>query len=220
MVTLVCTGAVLAVAAYRSFETAGTGTLGDARPDVLVVFGSPADIDGTLTPMQHWRINEAVAEYKRGVAPYVLFSGGMTTKQFVEADVMAAQAERAGVPPSAIVRERESRTTVQNIRDFTPMLLDRGWRRAELISSPDHLPRIALLMRGSPLVWRLHAAPTPGRGRFATGLAYAEEAFAVLVLRVFGTHAEPVLHGLATVVHVLGFVSRWVFFRLRGVLHR
>jgi uncharacterized SAM-binding protein YcdF (DUF218 family) len=205
----------LACAAWWSLTTAGSGTLGSAPPDALIVFGSPAEIDGSLTPMQTWRVNEAVAEYRRGVAPHLLFAGGAAANKFVEADVMAREARRLGVPASAIFTERHSRTTLENLRNSTAIMQAHGWTSAELISSPDHLPRIAVIAKSAPFRWRLHAAPTPGRGRLATGWAYVEESAATLILRTFGSAAEPVVHGIALVEHGLLFLPKWIVWKIR-----
>ena len=63
----------------------------------------PADSDGNPTPTQLARVTEAVHEYKRGVAPQLILSGGAVTNRFVEARVMARSAEAQGIPDSAIL---------------------------------------------------------------------------------------------------------------------
>ncbi len=210
----------LGIAACVSYQTTARGALADGPVDVLVVFGSPADISGTPLPMQLWRVQEAVAEYRRGQAPYLLFAGGAAANAFIESDIMAQQAIQMGVPPAAILQERHSTTTLENIRGITPMLQSRGWTHAEMISSPDHLPRIGVLLRGAPFRWRLHAAPTPGRGIVPVALAYSEEALATLLLRTAGTAAEPLIHALATCEHWIVFAPRYLAYRLRSVRTR
>lgn len=207
--------ASLACAAWWAFSTAGRGDLGSGPVDAIVVFGSPAEIDGTPSAMQTWRVGEAVAEYQRGVAPHILFAGGAAGNKWIEADVMAREARSLGVPPSAIGRERRSRTTVENLQGIARIMQAHQWHTAELVSSADHLPRIAVLARSAPYRWRLHAAPTPGRGRLSTGVAYVEEATAILILRTFGSSAEPVIHGIATVEHGLLFLPRLALWKIR-----
>ncbi len=205
----------LGCAAWWSFATAGTGSLGPGPADALIVFGSPAEIDGTPTPMQIWRVREAVAEYRRGAATHLIFTGGTAANKFVEADVMAREAVRAGIPAAVIFTERRSRTTIENIRGVSAIMQAHGWTTAELISSADHLPRIAVIVRPTPIRWRLHAAPTPGRGRIATAWAYAEEAAAILLLRTFGSAAEPFVHAIAVTEHWLVFLPKWVIWKAR-----
>ena len=210
----------IAAAACVAFRTVGHGTLGSTPADVLVVFGSPADISGAPLPMQLWRVQEGVAEYRRGKAPYLLLTGGPAANPFVESAVMARQAVNMGVPSMVILTETHSTTTVENIRGVATTLQAHGWTHAELISSADHLPRIAVLLRGAPFQWRLHTAPTPGRGRCLTAAAYAEEALAVLVLRVFGSAAEPVVHAFAVCEHWIVFLPKYAVYSVRQHLGR
>ena len=204
---------LLALAIVWTYRTVGAGEVGNEPVDALLVLGSPADLDGSLKPDQRWRVNEAVAEYRRGRAPRVLFSGGAAANRFVESEVMAAYAMQLGLPRSAILTETGSRTTVENLRESERVLDAHGWRRAEVISSPEHLPRAAVLLRHTHLQWRVHAAPTPGRGRLQAAGVYAEEAIGTAALRWFGTAAEPVLHAIATVQHAIGFSLRWVVYK-------
>ncbi len=130
------------------------------RFDAIVVLGTKSDSDGNPTPRQLARVNEGVAEYERGVAPHLIFSGGAVGNQFVEADGMARAAEAEGIPASAILEDTESRDTIHNACDVARLMRARNWRSAEVISSASHLPRAALVFRRLPLDWRMHAAPS------------------------------------------------------------
>ena len=183
---------------------------------MLLVLGSPTWIDGSLTANQRWRVDEAVREYRAGRAPRILFTGGQTSLYYVESDTMARYAMRQGIPPGAILEERASRTTLENIEDSQEILDAHGWNSVEVISSPEHLPRTALLLRTTHLLWRVHPAPTPGRSHIQRIAAYTEEAIGTTAFRLFGTGAEPVLHTFAVVQHRVAFGVRWVYFKLRG----
>ena len=175
-----------------------------APVDVLLVLGTPAELDGSVTLSQRWRANEAVREWRAGRAPWILFSGGPAANRFVEADVMARYAAGQGVPATVLLRERASRTTLENIRNSEPILRAHGGRRVEVISSAEHLPRAAVLLGPSGLGWRVHAAPTPGRSRVEIVGAYAEEAVGTSVIELFGPRIEPVLHAVMRVPHGIG----------------
>ncbi len=190
------------------------------RVDCLLVLGSPTEIDGTLTESQRWRVDEAVREYNAGRAPRMLITGGMTARNYTEAETMAAYAVAQGVPPAAILKEPRAMTTLENIRNSQVILDAHGWDRVEVISSPEHLPRTALLLEHSHLEWRTHAAPTPGRSHLQVAGAYAEEAVGTTIMRLFGPGVEPVLHAVATVQHTVSYGVRWVFYKTEGVLHR
>ena len=188
------------------------------RMDCLLVLGSPTEIDGSLSPEQRWRVDEAVRLYRQGRAPSILMSGGPTSKGYVEARTMADYAVRLGVPAAAVLQEGASMNTRENVRNSEQILDAHGWRRVEVISSAEHLPRAALLLQRSHLQWELHAAPTPGRSAVQKAGAYAEEAFATAVIRALGMRALPVLHAFAVVQHGIGFGLRWVFYAVRGRL--
>lgn len=216
---LTVVGGLLAVAAATvtwAFVTMPEGNLPQGAPvDVLLVLGSPAEIDGSVTEAQRWRVEEAVREFRAGRAPYLLFTGGPAANQFVEAQVMAGYARRLGVPADRILEEGRAKTTVENVADSAAIVEAHGWHRVEVISSPEHLHRAAYLMERTPFLWRVHAAPTPGRSRVQIAGAYAEEAIGTTAFRLFGTRAEPVIHALASAQHAVFFAARWVFWKVR-----
>ena len=151
--------AVLLGWAWLARHFAPRGTAGSGPVDALIVLGTPADSDGNPEPAMLDRVNEAVAEYERGAASRLVFSGGAAHNRFVEADVMARVAEADGVPQSAIYRERAAQDTIQNLCNSLAIARANGWRSVEVLSSPAHLPRVRMLLSASQIPWRVHAAP-------------------------------------------------------------
>jgi uncharacterized SAM-binding protein YcdF (DUF218 family) len=154
-------GAVLA----RS--TAPRANTSRSQFDAILVLGTPADSDGNPTPVMTERVTEAVHEYRRGVASHLIVSGAAAHNRFVEAEVMARLAEAQGVPPSAIVEETHALDTIQNACFSARILAEHRWHSVEVVSSPTHLPRAAMIFahlasHDAPVVhleWRMHAAP-------------------------------------------------------------
>ena len=130
------------------------------RFDAIIVLGSPADGDGNPSPTQLARVTEGVHEYERGVAPRLILTGGPAHNRFVEAEVMARTAHAEGIPDSAIIVEGRAMNTVQNACYSTRILQEHGWRSAEVVSSPSHLPRAGLIFNRLPVEWRTHVAPS------------------------------------------------------------
>ncbi len=124
------------------------------------MLGSPADNDGNPSPEQQARVNEAVREYERGVAPRLIMTGAAVANRFTEAQVMARTAEAEGIPKSAIFVEPNARDTIQNACYSVRIMKAHGWRSAEVISTAGQLPRAGIIMDQLPLEWRTHAAPT------------------------------------------------------------
>ena len=141
----------------RAFAPASNTNL--SRFDAIIVLGYQADSDGNPTPEQLARTTEGVREYERDVAPRLIFTGGATHKEFVEAQVMARTAEAQGIPKSAIFIEPEARDTIHNACYAVRIMKAHGWHSAEVVTSAYHLPRAGLIFNRLPIEWRGHAAP-------------------------------------------------------------
>src|ERR1700722_19978202 len=76
--------------------------------DTLIVLGTPAQADGTPSPEQRERTLEGVKEYKAGVAPHLIFTGGAAHNRFAEADVMRDLAIAQGIPANDITVEDQA----------------------------------------------------------------------------------------------------------------
>jgi uncharacterized SAM-binding protein YcdF (DUF218 family) len=162
------------------------------RFDAIIVLGYPADRDGNPTPTQLSRVNEAVREYERGVAPRIIFSGGSTSYNFVEAKVMARTAQAEGIPASAIFVEDQAKDTIQNACYSVRIMKSHGWHSAEVVSSASHLPRAGLIFERLPIEWRVHAAPSlePHNGPVIETLLNSLETLKTVRYLVWAGHME------------------------------
>ncbi|MEO6829056.1 MAG: YdcF family protein [Acidobacteriaceae bacterium] len=181
--------AMVPVVALIFTFTIPLGNVHTTRFDALLVFGYPANPDGTPSPEQRVRVLEAVREYRAGVAPEIILSGGAAHNQYVEADVMAKLAINSGVPARAIVEEPHAQTTIQNVEYSTQIMRAHGWDSVEAITTPAHQRRASLILMHSPIAvnWRMHAAPWPVEyGVFDKGVRYAFEIFTAAKMRILG----------------------------------
>jgi uncharacterized SAM-binding protein YcdF (DUF218 family) len=173
-----------AVFVYRTIPSADTSL---THFDTIIVLGTPANPDGTPSPEQRERTLEGVREYKAGIAPYLILTGGPAHNQYVEAHVMAALAIAQGVPPNAVIEEGQAQNTIQNIFYTNRIMQDHHWISAEIVSSPSHLPRTALILQHYGIAWRTHAASWPVEYNLWQRAAhYSVEAEYCLKLRLFG----------------------------------
>lgn len=160
--------------AYLARRLAPRGNTEQTHFDAIIVLGNPADKYGNPTPTELERVTEAVHEYERGAAEHLIFTGGASHNQYVEAAVMARTAEAQGVPAEAIVEEPEARSTAENACYSVRLMQARGWDSAEVISSAWHLGRAGLIFSRMPIAWRTHAAPAmepePGWYQDALGM--------------------------------------------------
>jgi uncharacterized SAM-binding protein YcdF (DUF218 family) len=176
---------------YQRIPTADTNL---THFDTIIVLGTPANPDGTPSPEQRERTLEGVREFKAGVAPNLILTGGPAHNQYVEAHVMATLAIAEGVPSSAVIEEGRAQNTIQNIFYSQRIMAEHGWTSAEVVSSPSHLPRTALILEHYPIEWRTHSAPWPPQYTLWQRAAhFTVEAQSCLKLRIFGFPRTPFL---------------------------
>jgi uncharacterized SAM-binding protein YcdF (DUF218 family) len=176
-----CAALILGLIAWAAIERALAPTSNTTQDhfDVLIVLGTPVDADGNPSPYELARVTEAVREYERGVAPHIIFTGGAVANRFVEAHVMARTAEAQGIPASAVLEDPAARDTMENTCNALAIMRNHDWESAEVISSPSHLPRAALILSRLPIEWRVHAAPALG----PVGSGKAAEQSAIEILK-------------------------------------
>lgn len=92
------------------------------------------------------RADTAIALWKQGYAPLLIFSGGSSDPASVaSAELMKRTAVAAGVPANAILVEGESATTEENAQLVAELMRSRSLRSAILVTSPYHQRRAAML---------------------------------------------------------------------------
>lgn len=158
------------------------------KVDTLIVLGCPTLPDGSPSPQQRSRVMEGVREFDRGISRHIIMTGTAAHNRFVEAHAMAMLAEANGVPASAILQEDQAHDTIQNIYYSDKIMEANGWHTTEVISSPYHLPRTALILRHYPqLQWKTHAAPwPPGYGPWKKLKLDWREAVGCFHIRLYG----------------------------------
>lgn len=133
----------LAVSGISSYLTIDDLAKCDA-PTPLVARCAPADaivaVSGGDTPA---RAQEAIALYKAGWAPQLVFSGAALDKSGPSnAAAMRKQAIMAGVPENAVTVEETATDTTENARNTLRLLTSA--KRIILVTSPYHQHRAAL----------------------------------------------------------------------------
>lgn len=125
--------------------------------DCIIVLGAAIRGDQP-SPVFAERIRHGVALHQRGLAPVILFTGGVGDGESrSESRVAANFAKSLGLPDRAILLEEKSRTTRQNLTEARLVMERHGLRSAILVSDPLHLKR-ATWMAGN---LGIAAAPSP-----------------------------------------------------------
>jgi uncharacterized SAM-binding protein YcdF (DUF218 family) len=115
------------------------------KADAIVVLGA-AQYDGRPSPVLKARLDHAVRLYERGVAPFMIMTGGQAPGDTVsEAVVSRRYAIRQGVPAAAILTERGGMTTLESMRAVSRLMHGRNLKTAVLVSDPFHMLRLKLL---------------------------------------------------------------------------
>lgn len=132
------------------------------KADVIVVLGA-AQYDGRPSPVLKARLDHAVQLYKDGLAPRLLFTGGRRDGDAVSEAVTGQRYSlKHGVPPTAIMLESTSRTTLASIRGAALMLgtdTTTASPRVLLVSDPFHMLRLTVLAR----MYGMAPMPSPTR---------------------------------------------------------
>jgi uncharacterized SAM-binding protein YcdF (DUF218 family) len=176
------------------YRTIPAGDTSQTHFDAIIVLGNPANPDGTPGPEQRERVMESVREYKAGVAPKVIMTGGAAHNEYTEAHVMAELARSQGVQATDVIEEPQAKNTLQNIFYSAQIMHEHAWKSAEIVSSPSHLPRTSLIMqafdKAQPTLafeWHTRASQWPkeyGLGREMK--LYYGEAMSCFRLRMHG----------------------------------
>ena len=185
---------VAALVVYGNYFTIPSNNTAATHFDALIVLGTPSKLDGTPSPEQRERVLEGVREYKAGIAPHIIMTGGPAHNNFVEAHTMAQFAVAEGVSASDVFEEAQAQNTVQNIYYSAQIMHQHGWKSAEVISSPYHLGRTSLILlafnQRQPALsidWGTHASRWPPEyAIYHKVILYSVEAWRCLQLRFRG----------------------------------
>ena len=124
----------------------------------------------------------------------MIMTGGAAHNQFVEAHTMVELARAEGVPRDALIEEGQAQNTIQNVFYSEALMREHGWGSAEVVSSPSHLPRAALILGHYTFAWRTHAAMWPRHfSETHIFLSYLAEALYCSKLRLIGFRSSPFL---------------------------
>lgn len=141
--------------------TADGASLGPVIADALVLLGcriGPGALPGGAAAR---RARAAARAWHERVAPIVIVSGGRRWAGVAESEALAAELERLGVAPAALVTELCSLSTHENARYSAEILQRRGARRAAIVTCDWHLPRALACFRALGVEAVGIAAPSP-----------------------------------------------------------
>jgi len=111
------------------------------RADAIVILGARVEADGRAGPDLRVRTQHAVDLFQRGLAPYLICTGGYEGDRLSAASVACDLAVAQGVPPEKVLRAEGSMTTREDAASAAALMAAHGWKTANLVSHPLHLER-------------------------------------------------------------------------------
>jgi uncharacterized SAM-binding protein YcdF (DUF218 family) len=160
-VALVVAAAAVTLEIVRvSSEIQEVSRVDEAQPaDAIIVLGA-AEYRGRPSPVLEARLNHALLLYLKGLAPRVITTGGAGGDPvFTEGSVGRAYLTQHGVPPEAIVVEREAESTVQSVAAVAEIMRRMNLRSAIVVSDGYHIFRVKKMLESSGL--KVYGSPRP-----------------------------------------------------------
>ncbi len=112
------------------------------RAEAIVVMGGGGVSAGAeLTDNSLRGVIQAMALYRDGFAPLVVFSGPAAAGEPAEAQIRAALARRCAIPEAAILTATGGRTTREEAVEIGALLQSRGIRRILLVTDGQGMAR-------------------------------------------------------------------------------
>lgn len=139
-----------------------TGGRDEAAPaDAIIVLGAAA-YDARPSPVFEQRIVHGIHLHERGLADWLIFTGGFGGEgaRFAESEVARRYAIEQGVPEGRILIETVSRTTQQNLAQAATLMRGHDLHSAIIVSDPLHMARALRQARGQGIQALGSATPT------------------------------------------------------------
>lgn len=130
------------------------------QADVILVLGA-AEYRGKPSPVLQARLNHALVLYLRGLAAYILTTGGAGGDPvYTEGEVGRAYLTQHGVPSEAILVEPEGSTTGQSIAGAVEIMRRMNFHSCIVVSDGYHIFRAKRMLEGQGI--KVYGSPRPG----------------------------------------------------------
>src|SRR5580700_12107021 len=184
--------ALVAIAAVASLEIQRVAReiqqeslLDEARPaDAIIVLGA-AEYRGRPSPVLEARLNHGLFLYLKGLAPRIITTGGAGGDPvFTEGSVGRTYLTQRGVPPEAIVVEREAESTAQSVAAVAEIMRRMNLKSAIVVSDGYHIFRVKKMLESSGLQVYGSPRPSASSGNWRERWLYYRQALGYLLWRI------------------------------------
>jgi len=181
---LALSGVVMAVMGTAT-EIQQQSVVDEAQPaDAIIVLGA-AEYRGKPSPVLEARLNHALFLYLKGLAPRIITTGGAGGDPvFTEGSVGRSYLTEHGVPPEAIMVEREGESTVQSVTAAVEIMRRMNLKSVIVVSDGYHIFRVKKMLESSGL--KVYGSPRPSvpPGGWRERWQYIRQAIGYLLWRV------------------------------------
>jgi uncharacterized SAM-binding protein YcdF (DUF218 family) len=130
--------------------------------DVIVVLGA-AEYRGKPSPVLQARLNHALLLYLRGLAPFLLTTGGAGgDPRYTEGEVGRDYLVEHGVPSEAILVEPNGSTTGQSMAAAAEIMQSKNLQSCIVVSDGYHIYRVKRLLQAHGI--QVYGSPRPTLG--------------------------------------------------------
>jgi uncharacterized SAM-binding protein YcdF (DUF218 family) len=160
-IALVLILAIVSIKVMRvSHEIQQESLIDEAQPaDAIIVLGA-AEYRGKPSPVLEARLNHALFLYLQGLAPRIITTGGAGGDPvFTEGSVGRSYLSARGVPPEAIVVEREGESTAQSVVAVVEIMRRMSLKSAIVVSDGYHIFRVKKMLESSGI--KVYGSPRP-----------------------------------------------------------
>ncbi|MBQ3222893.1 MAG: YdcF family protein [Clostridia bacterium] len=128
----------LATAVFIKEET----TPEPGKADCIIVLGAKVRPEGDPSTALLRRLEKALECYEKGLAPAIIVCGAQGADEpCTEAEAMKKWLVEQGVPPEAVIEERESTSTEENLANAKAIMEEKGMRTCIVTTNAYHLTR-------------------------------------------------------------------------------
>jgi uncharacterized SAM-binding protein YcdF (DUF218 family) len=182
---LAAIGAVSLQVSRVAGEIQRQSAVDEAQPaDAIIVLGA-AEYRGKPSPVLEARLNHALFLYLKGMAPRVITTGGAGGDPvFTEGAVGRLYLTARGVPPEAIVVEREGESTVQSVTAVAEIMRRMSLESAIVVSDGYHIFRVKKMLESTGLKVFGSPRPSVSPGGWREKWQYVRQAVGYLLWRV------------------------------------
>ena len=131
----------------------------DHAADVIIVLGA-AEYRGHPSPVLRARLNHALLLYLKGMAPYILTTGGAGgDPNYTEGEVGRAYLTEHGVPSEHILVEPEGATTAESLDAAAEIMRRMGMSSCIVVSDGYHIYRSKRILEAQHI--KVYGSPRP-----------------------------------------------------------